>query len=61
MLNLRDKQNKLEKRLQQINRSENKPQWKKFEAKMITFPILSKNDVEDICFGIYSVNIYYKI
>ncbi len=48
---LRDKENQLEKRLQQIDKREKKPQWKKFEAQMITFPTLSENDVENICFG----------
>jgi hypothetical protein len=51
MLMLRDKENQLEKRLQQIDKREKKPQWKKFEAQMITFPTLSENDVENICFG----------
>ena len=52
MLMLRDRENKLEKRLQQIERSENKSHWKKFDAQTITFPTLSENDVENICFGI---------
>jgi restriction endonuclease S subunit len=52
MLMLRDRENKLEKRLQQIERSEKKSHWKKVEAQMITFPALSENDVENICFGI---------
>jgi hypothetical protein len=54
---LREKENQLEKRLQQIKKSEKKPHWKKFEAQMITFPTLSENNVENICFGNYRLNL----
>ena len=61
MLMLRDKENQLEKRLQQIDRSEKKTHWKKFDAQMISFPTLSQYDVENICFGNYRLNFYRNI
>ena len=48
---LRDKENQLQKRLQEINDSSNKPQWKKYGAQMVNFPILSEDDVQKLCFG----------
>ena len=52
---LRDKENQLQKRLQEINDSSNKPQWKKYNAQMVNFPILSEDDVKNLCFSNVSV------
>ena len=51
MLELRDKENQLEQRLQELNLSKNRPQWKKYDAQMVNFPILTEEDVQNICFG----------
>ena len=51
MLQLRDKENRLEKHLREINESPQRPQWKKYDARMVTFPILSEDDVRNICLG----------
>ena len=46
-----DKENQLQNRLQEINDSSNKPQWKKYDAQMVNFPILSEDEVQNLCFG----------
>ena len=51
ILMLHDKENQLQKRLQEINDSNNKPQWKKYDAQMVNFPILSEDNVQTLCFG----------
>jgi hypothetical protein len=48
---LRDRENQLQKRLEAMKESNNKPQWKKYDAQMVVFPILSEEDVQNICFG----------
>ncbi|CAF1656155.1 unnamed protein product [Adineta ricciae] len=55
MLELRDKENQLEQRLQQINQTKNRPQWKKYDAQMVNFPTLTEEDVQHICFGTYQI------
>ena len=58
---LRDKENQLKKRLEQMNESKNKPQWKKYDAQMVTFPMLSEEDVQNICFGNWQLSIQDNI
>ena len=67
MLTLRDKENQLQSRLDQLNASDKRPSWKKCNATMISFPTLSEQDVLNICFGNYhlilhnSINQYYHL
>ena len=67
MLTLRDKENQLQSRLDQLNASDKRPSWKKCDATMISFPTLSEQDVLNICFGNYhliihnSINQYYHL
>jgi hypothetical protein len=51
---LRDKENRLQRRLEQMNSGDRKPQWKKYDAQLVIFPTLSEQDVRNICFGNYS-------
>lgn len=53
ILMLRDKQNLLQQRLEQMNHNTRKPQWKKYDARMVNFPTLTEEDVRNICFGNY--------
>ncbi len=53
ILMLRDRENQLQQRLERINQDKNKPHWKKYDAKMIHFPTLNEEDVQNICFGNY--------
>jgi hypothetical protein len=51
---LRDKENRLQRRLRQMNGGNNKPQWKKYDAQLVIFPTLSEQDERNICFGNYT-------
>ncbi len=51
ILMLHDQENQLQQRLQQINEGKNKVHWKKYDAKMVIFPTLTEEDVQNICFG----------
>ena len=67
MLTLRDKENELQSRLDQLNASDKRPSWKKCGAKMISFPTLSEQGVLNIYCGNYhliihnSINQYYHL
>lgn len=51
MLKLLHRANQLQKRLELMASSKNKPKWKKYDATMVLFPELSEEDVRNICFG----------
>jgi hypothetical protein len=51
MLLLLNKENQLKKRLERLSIGRNKPQWRKYDARMVIFPNLSDQDVRNICFG----------
>ena len=51
MLSIRDKSNRLQQRLEEMASAAKKPQWKKYDARMVIFPTLSAEDVRNICFG----------
>ena len=64
MLLLRDKRNMLQHRLEQMSASKPKPSWKKYDSRTIKFPVLSIQDVQNICLGKYlfmpNRNIYHN-
>lgn len=51
MSELRDRCNDLQVRLERMSAAARKPQWKKYDAKMVIFPDLTEEDVRNICFG----------
>jgi hypothetical protein len=55
MLMLCDSGNELQKRLERMENGREKPQWKKYDAEMVCFPILDKVDVQKICFGNFTL------
>ena len=67
MLKLRDKENQLQSRLDQLTARDERPSSKKCDATMISFPTLSEQDVLNTCFGNYhlithnSINQYFHL
>ena len=53
MVLLRDKQNMLQHRLEEMNMSKTKATWKKYDARTMNFPVLSVQNVQNICLGKY--------
>jgi hypothetical protein len=51
MRNLVDKENRLKRRLELLASGTQKPRWRKYDSRMLLFPVLSEDDVRNLCYG----------